>query len=100
MKTLVALATALLLSACATSASPEAQKIKDADETLVQSCTFLGDVTGTSGVGGLGAATGIENAKNAAREKAVKLGATHIVWGSVQGGYSPSVAGKAYKCSS
>ena len=99
MKTFVALLAALLVSACATSASPQAQNIKDADQTVVAQCTYVGDVTGTSGVGGLGAATGIENAKNAAREKAVKLGATHIVWGSVQGGYSPSVAGKAYKCS-
>ena len=51
-----------------------------------------------NGVGGLGAATGIQNAKNAARDKAAKLGATHIVWGTVEGGFSPSVAGKAYKC--
>ena len=98
MKTILILALAALISGCATSASPQAQAIKDADATTVTACTYVGDVTGTSGVGGLRAATGIENAKNAAREKASAMGATHIVWGSVQGGFGPSVAGKAYKC--
>ena len=37
---------------------------------MVAGCTFLGEVSGTSGWGGLAASTGIENAKNQALEQA------------------------------
>lgn len=90
----------LSLSGCATSLSPRASKIQDADQHLVAGCKFVGSVTGTSGMGNIAAATGINNAKNEAREQAVRLNATHIVWFSVAGGYTPTVSGNAYKCNS
>jgi hypothetical protein len=65
---------------------------------MVTSCKYVGEVQGSSGWGNLAASAGMENAKNEARENAAKLGATHIVWGNIAGGYSPYVSGKAYKC--
>lgn len=83
---------------CATHLSGPASTIQDANTAIVQKCKYLADVAGSSGWGNIAASTGIENAKNEAREKAAKLGATHIVWGTVQGGYSPFVSGQAYQC--
>lgn len=88
----------ILLAGCATTPSPAAQNIMDADHSMVSSCKFIGSVSGSSGWGNLAASTGISNAKNEARAQAAKLGATHIVWLSVMGGYSPNVSGNAYKC--
>jgi hypothetical protein len=72
--------------------------VQDADAQMVVSCKFLGVVTGVSHMGGFGAESGIEKAKTKAREQATELGATHIVWFSIVGSYSPSAAGNAYKC--
>jgi hypothetical protein len=91
-------ATYLILSGCATTSSSHAMKIKDADAKIIENCRYLGDVYGSSGWGNLAASTGIQNAKNEAREQAVTLGATHIVWTNVAGGYSPYVSGRAYRC--
>lgn len=88
----------LSLSACATAPSQSASVVRDADERTVANCQFLANVSGTSGWGNLAASAGINNAKNEGREQAAQLGATHIVWNVVQGGYSPYVSGNAYKC--
>ena len=86
------------LVACLTSRSPSAKRVQEADAAMVAGCTFLGEVSGTSGLGGVNASTGIENAKTEALGQAVMKGATHIVWNSLIGGEQPSVSGKAYKC--
>lgn len=83
---------------CATTLSPSATKILDADAKMVDGCTYVGDVHGSSGWGNLAASTGIQNAKNEAVEKAAALGATHILWTNISGGYSPYVSGCAYRC--
>ena len=88
----------LLLNSCATTPSQSAAKIRDADMNMVENCQFLGDVNGVSGWGNLAASVGVENAKNEAREKAASMGATHIVWSNVSGGYCSFVNGKAYRC--
>jgi len=85
-------------SGCATSPSASAVRVKDADMRMVSNCQFVGDVHGTSGWGNLAASTGIQNAKNEARENAAAMGSTHIIWTDTAGGYSPYVNGKAYKC--
>ena len=87
-----------ILSGCATTPSPRALSIQDADYRTVETCQFIGDVHGSSGWGNLMASIGIQNAKNEAREQAVIMEATHIVWVQVVGGYCPYVAGKAYRC--
>jgi hypothetical protein len=90
---------ALSLAACAVTPSREVAAVRDATERTVINCQFVGDVTGTSGWGGLAASAGIANAQNEAREKAAELGATSIVWTSLaNGGRLPSVSGEAYRC--
>lgn len=83
---------------CATTKSAMAAKVLQADERMVSNCKYLGDVTGTSGWGNLAASTGINNAKNEALEQAARLGATHVVWTQVFGGYCSFVNGRAYRC--
>lgn len=85
----------LTLAACATT---PVLGVADADDSMVANCRFLGEVHGASGWGGAVAASGMENAKNAARRQAQALGATHVVWASVAGGYGPSASGRAYAC--
>ena len=89
----------LALSGCATSPTSAALAVHDADAHMVENCQFLGDVTGTSGWGGLAADTGEQNAQTEAREKAARLGATDIVWTNIAGGWAPNTSGKAYRCS-
>jgi len=88
----------LVLNGCATTLSQSAARVKDADMKMTDNCQFLGDVYGSSGWGNIAASMGIENAKNEAREKAATMGASHIIWTSTTGGYSPYVSGKAYLC--
>ena len=88
----------LMLNGCATTLSQSAARVIDADMKMTDKCQFLGDVHGSSGWGNLAASVGIENAKNEAKEKAASMGATHIVWTGMAGGYSPYVSGKAYVC--
>ena len=88
----------LLVSSCATTRSAPASQVRDADEKMVEHCEFLAQVHGSSGWGGLAESTGMENAKTEAREKAASLGASHVVWATVSGGYAPNVSGRAYRC--
>ena len=98
--TLIALLALPFVAACATSRSQAAMRVQEADASVVAGCTFLGEVSGTSGWGGLAASTGIENAKNQALDQAAKKGATHVVWNALAGGWGPSASGKAYRCPS
>ena len=88
----------LALSGCATTLSSQAMRIHDADSNMIRNCKYIGEVHGSSGWGNIAASTGIQNAKNEAREQASAMGATHIVWTNISGGYSPFVSGKAYSC--
>lgn len=92
------LCAALAVSGCASSGQTSLPAVQEADDAMVTGCSFLGEVHGTSGWGGLAASVGIENAKKEALRKAAKKGATHVVWMNISGGFSPSVSGKAYKC--
>jgi len=94
----LAIAITALAQGCAVAPSAAAASVKDADAPTVSACKYVGDVQGSSGWGNLAASTGMENAKNEARENAAKLGATHVVWGNVAGGASPYVSAKAYRC--
>ncbi len=88
----------ICLSGCAVAPSAAASRVQEADAQMVASCKYIGEVQGSSGWGNLAASAGMENAKNEARENAAKLGATHILWNNIAGGYSPYVSGKAYRC--
>lgn len=88
----------LSISGCATTLSPAAAKILPADRSMAADCTFVGDVNGSSGWGNLAASQGMQNAKNEGLEQAAAMGATHVLWVNVAGGYSPYANGKAYRC--
>jgi len=95
---LISIAMTALFTGCAVSPSATASRVQEADAQMVASCRYVGEVQGSSGWGNLAASAGMENAKNEAREKAAKLNATHVVWNSIVGGYSPYVSAKAYRC--
>jgi hypothetical protein len=89
---------ALSALACATSRSASAAKIADADERMIESCRFLGEVDGQSPLPGV---SGVASAKNMAANAAAELGATHIVWHSTSPGSGDSnsyAGGRAYRC--
>jgi hypothetical protein len=90
----------LLLPACISTQTPAAAKVKATDEWKVKDCTFLGEVTGTSGSTVIGLATDatVESAQNDGADKAASMGATHVVWGKYSGGQTTTILGRAYKC--
>ncbi len=74
------------------SLSPGAARIREGTESDLADCTFLQKVHGTASDSDSHAAT---HAKNAAREEAAGLGATHVRW------IVPcctSVEAEAYRC--
>jgi hypothetical protein len=85
----------ILMSACASTPSPLAQRVTVADAEQVSTCRPVTDVRGSSSWGWLSASKATQNAKTEALEQAASLGATHVVWTSVARG---SAAGKAYRC--
>lgn len=88
----------LINCGCATTLSPAAANIQSADQSMVKGCTFLGDVNGSSGWGNFAASQGMQNAQHEGLEQAAAMEATHVVWETVTGGFSPSANGKSYKC--
>jgi hypothetical protein len=88
----------LLCSGCATTLSPAGSGVIQADEKMIADCRFLGQVEGSSGFGNIAASTGMANARNEATEKAARIGATHILFVDVSGGYSPNAQARAYDC--
>ncbi|MET0332178.1 MAG: DUF4156 domain-containing protein [Dyella sp.] len=89
---------ASLAVGCVVAPSQSARQVQDADQAMVAGCRYVGDVAGWSGWGGLASGAGMANAQSDARDKAARLGASHIVWSSVAAGYTPSASGKAYRC--
>ena len=99
IKLLFLLSTIILLPSCTTSPSIRAQAVSEADSYTIRNCRYLGEVEGSSSHAGIASSyIGIPNAKNEAKDKAAALGATHIMWGTIEPNYWVSVKGKAYKC--
>jgi hypothetical protein len=87
------------LAACATTRSPTAAQILEADAAAVAQCKFVGHISGYSLLAGPGGKkVGRENAKTEALEQAAKLGATHVVWRAVSTGDGTNADGDAYLC--
>lgn len=96
---ITALVLAALLAGCASGTPVQVADIKVASPQAVAACQYLDTVYGTSGLYGMFAENGIENARRSAFDKAQQLQATHIVWEPVSQGHgSSSVAGRAYRC--
>jgi hypothetical protein len=87
-----------ILAGCALPTSQRARSVQAADEAMVARCQYLDEVTGWSGWGNLAQDAGMKNARNQARERAAELGATHVVWRGLTGGYTPNVVARAYRC--
>lgn len=89
-----------LAAGCASTASPAASRLVEADERAVAACEFDGLVSGSSMLGGAVQEKARENAKVAALEEAAKKGATHIVWTEVRSTMSngASAQGRAFRC--
>lgn len=89
---------ALALAGCAAAPSHQAALVKEVAQEQVIECEFLGETRGMSGWGGSAAAgTGANNARVAAKERAAKLGATHLVWVAAGDVIQTAVA-HAYRC--
>ena len=91
-RSLLALVALSALACGSSSLSPAAAHLKEGTEADLTDCTFLQKVQGTASDDDKHAET---HAKNAAREQAAKLGATHIKW------IIPcctSVEAEAYRC--
>jgi hypothetical protein len=94
----IAAAALALVTACATSPSHQAALVQEVDQAAVAGCRFLGEARGMSGWGGSAAAgTGANNARVSAKEKAAKLGATHLVW-VARGDVIQTAVAHAYEC--
>jgi hypothetical protein len=92
---------AFLLGACATSGTRTAADVRDGNPATVnRDCKLLGTVNGRSIFGGSEDARA-ESAKAAARDSAAKMGATDIVFltvdnsGPLNTGYATA---RAYRC--
>jgi hypothetical protein len=95
MKATMFIVTMLLCAASSASAAPV---VKDADADAVAKCTFLQDVQGRNALGERLKEQAVKNAKEEARAKAAKAGATHIVWGNVSSTDITTIDAKAYRC--
>ena len=87
-----------MLVVCGTSTAYAAPTVKDAVEADVAKCTFLQDVQGRNALGERLKEHAVKNAKEEARAKAAKAGATHIVWGAISSTDITTIDAKAYKC--
>ena len=72
--------------------------IREVDEAKVAHCTFVADVEGRSVFGERLKEQAVKKAKEDARGKASKAGATDIVWGKVSSTDITTIAAKAYHC--
>ncbi len=94
-------AAAFMLTGCASSPSSSSQKVLDGDPSIVnRDCKLLGSVTGRSLFGG-GETARMDAAMADARNKAAALGATHIVFLTLDstGVFSTGQAtARAYRC--
>jgi len=82
-------------SACVTARSGAASRIREADDKMVEGCTYVGEVYGS---GGGPTDVAIENAKTEAFEQAARQRATHVVWNALVPATRATVSGKAYRC--
>lgn len=91
----------IFLTACSSTLSTKASNIKEGDDKTVKNCEFLGTVFGNSLLGIALANKSGNNAIAGAKEKAAKIGASHIVIQSMKAadwnGGSQATA-KAYNC--
>jgi len=89
-----------LMAGCASSYSPQAQKIQEAHRSEVRGCDDLGEVHGTASGFHWSTGEAMHSARNRALEAANERGASHVVWQHTEDDLTPRVRGQAYRCSS
>jgi len=95
MKAPILFAAVILIASADASAGSD---IREVDEAKVAHCTFVADVEGRSVFGERLKEQAVKKAKEDARGKASKAGATDIVWGKVSSTDITTIAAKAYHC--
>ena len=93
----------VMIAACATTLSTKGARIElISQERVTDGCTFLGAVTGSSKVTGIGRHIGFNNAVNEMLEDAADIGATQVVLDPTsEANYwttNELARGKAYRC--
>ncbi len=87
-----------LLSGCASTLSPQAERIVEAHQKEVRECRELGEVRGHASGFHWSSAAAMSNARDKALEQAADRNATHVVWSHADEDMTASVAGIAYRC--
>jgi hypothetical protein len=95
MKAPILFAAVILIASADANAGSD---IREVDEAKVAHCTFVADVEGRSVFGERLKEQAVKKAKEDARGKASKAGATDIVWGKVSSTDITTIAAKAYHC--
>ena len=95
MKAPILFAAVILIASADASAGSD---LREVDEAKVAHCTFVADVEGRSVFGERLKEQAVKKAKEDARGKASKAGATDIVWGKVSSTDITTIAAKAYHC--
>jgi hypothetical protein len=73
--------------------------VREADDEMVKGCEYRGDVTASSGWGGLAQGMGQSRSRNSVIKRAAQKGATHLVWSRQASGLGgANASGRAYKC--
>jgi hypothetical protein len=99
---ILVLALASLAAACASTPSANSSALREGDPAILnRECKLLGTVNGRSMFGGMSDDAKMQAAMNDARDKAVAMGATHVVFtqsdtsGMLNSGHA---AARAYRC--
>ena len=73
--------------------------VSEADDAMVAGCKYLGDVTASSGWGGLMQGVGQSRSRDSVFKRAAQKGANHIVWSrQASGSGGANASARAYKC--
>jgi hypothetical protein len=90
----------IFIGCASTQLSDRAKKVNLAKEEDMKSCKYLGNVKGSSWIGGLIRENGMQNARNEAIQNASNLNATDIVLPDESPSFffGQRISGKAYKC--
>jgi O-acetyl-ADP-ribose deacetylase (regulator of RNase III) len=101
MRNFLAVLLLIVIPGCASGvgSAPPPAGITVANSEMVSNCKYVSDVYGTSPFYGVFLSKALPQARQAAMQEAVTLGATHVVFTSTSTGYgSTSVSGQAYRC--
>jgi predicted small secreted protein len=87
-----------LLWGCGTTSGP-GRDIQDLDESGAERCEFVEDISETEYTGSRISGPGLEGVRAKVRNRAAKVGATHVVWETLAASSSLQAASaRAYRC--